>query len=88
MAYNSSSFVFIITPPEPSQCILSYNITPTDRSGTALPDITVEVASGDIKAFIAGGFDPCNNAYNFTVVAITLAGSGERSAVINPVQIG
>ena len=45
-----------------------------------VPDITVEVA--DNITLREGGFDLCNNVYNFTVVANTLAGPAQRSAVV------
>ena len=47
---------------------------------SVVPDITVEVS--DNITLSEGGFDLCNNAYNFTVVANTLTGPGQRSAVV------
>ena len=81
VAENLQRIIFTISPPSyASQCVLNYTITATSSDGSVLPDITVEVS--DNITLSEGGFDLCNNAYNFTAVANTLAGPGQRSAVV------
>ena len=72
----------ISLPSYASQCALNYTITATRSDGSVVPDITVEVS--DNITLSEGGFNLCNNVYNFTVVANTLAGPGQRSAVVSP----
>ena len=82
---DSQVLSFTITPPSISvlnKCILSYNITPTDSSGTVLADITVEVTRPLMVSVNSSGFNLCNTTYNFTVVAVTAAGPGERSTAL------
>jgi hypothetical protein len=82
-AIDFQSFNFTIFPlSEPSQCVLHYNITPTRSDGHVLPDITIESGGGSVTA-TASGYDVCNITYNFTAVAVTSAGTGERSTAIN-----
>ena len=63
------TFNFVISPlSEPSDCVLSYSITPTTSDGSVLADITVEPPdSGDSIRVTMSGFDVCNTAYTFTV---------------------
>ena len=81
---NYQTFNFIISPlSEPSDCVLSYSITPTTSDGSVLADITVEPPdSGDSIRVTMSGFDVCNTAYTFTVVANTLNGPGETSSSV------
>ena len=78
------TFKFTIFPlSEPSDCVLNYSITPTTSDGRVLADITVEPPdSGDSVTVTMSGFDACNTAYTFTVVANTLNGPGERSSPV------
>ena len=89
MAVDLQTFSFTITPPSvASQCVLNYTITPTGSDGTILPDITVEVTDTEAPVTLTeSGFDLCNNMYNFTVVANTFTGPGDRSAVSSPQQV-
>ena len=83
VAGSLQQIIFTISPPSyAGQCVLNYTITATSGDGSAVPDITVEVS--DNITLSEGGFDMCNNLYNFTVVANTLAGPGQRSAVVSP----
>ena len=84
VARNLQQIIFTISPPSyAGQCVLNYTITATSSDGSVVPDITVEVS--DNITFSEDGFDLCNNVYNFTVVANTLAGPGQRSAVVSAV---
>ena len=81
VAENLQRIFFTISPPSyAGQCVLNYTITATSSDGSLVSDITVEVS--DNITLSEGGFDLCNNAYNFTVVANTLTGPGQRSAVV------
>ena len=84
MPSNFETFSFTISPlSEPSDCVLNYSITPTTSDGSMLADITVEPPdSGDSIRVNMGGFDVCNIAYTFTVVANTLNGPGETSSPV------
>ena len=81
VARSLQQIIFIISAPSyADQCVLNYIITATSSDGSVVPDITVEVS--DNITLREGGFNLCNNAYNFTVVANTLTGPGQRSAVV------
>ena len=83
VAESLQRIFFSISPPSYAiQCVLNYTITVTSSEGSVLPDITVEVS--DNITLSVGGFDSCNNAYTFTVVANTFTGPGQRSAVVSP----
>ena len=80
VAESLQRIFFTISPPSyAGQCVLNYTITATSSDGSVVPDITV---ISDNITLSEGGFDLCNNAYNFTLVANTLAGPGQRSAVV------
>ena len=77
------SFDFTITPPlRSSQCVQNYTIT-ANSNGTVLPDIVAASDGEEAVTIRRSGFDLCYTNYTFTVVAVTLAGSGERSAEVN-----
>ena len=83
IAENLHRIFFTIFPPSyASQCVLNYTITATSSDGGVVSDITVEVS--DNITLSEGGFDLCNNAYSFTVVANTFAGPGQRSVPVVP----
>jgi hypothetical protein len=83
-AIDSQSFNFTIFPPsEPSQCALSYNITPSRSDGHVLPDITIVNSGLTTAHIIASGYDVCSIMYSFTAVTVTSAGLGERSGIIS-----
>ena len=83
VAESLQQIIFTISPPSyAGQCVVNYTITATSSDISVVPDITVEVSDNII--FSEGGFDLCNNVYNFTVVANTLTGPGQRSAVVSP----
>lgn len=78
---NFETFNFTISPSQPSNCVLHYNITPVFiNNGSVLDDISVDPPSSDDIISI-NGFDSCRNSYGFSVVAVTLNGTGEKSNV-------
>ena len=85
---NLKTFNFTIIPPAyGSQCVLNYTITSTASDG-ATRDITVEVTDTEATVvYMEAGFDSCNNTYNFTTVANTLTGPGERSGTVTPEEV-
>ena len=86
VAESLQQIIFTISPPlYAGQCALNYTITATRSDGSVVPDITVEVS--DNITLSEGGFDLCNNVYNFTVVANTFAGPGQRSAVVTSPEV-
>ena len=83
VAESLQQIIFTISPPlYAGQCVLNYTISATSSDGSVVPGITVEIS--DNVTLSEGGFNLCNNAYNFTVVANTLTGPGQRSAVVSP----
>ena len=85
VAGSLQQIIFTISPPSyAGQCVLNYTISATRSDGSVVPDITVEIS--DNITFSEDGFDLCNNVYNFTVVANTLAGPG--SAAVTSPEVG
>ena len=86
VAESLQQIIFTISPPSyASQCVLNYTITATSSDGSVVSNITVEVS--DNITLREGGFEFCNNVYNFTVVANTLAGPTQRSAVVTSPEV-
>ena len=78
-------FLAISPPSYGGQCVLNYTVTATSSDGSVVPDITVAVTDTEAPTSVTrSGFDFCNNTYTFTVVANTLTGPGQRSAVVSP----
>ena len=73
------SFIFIITPPTPSQCVRNYSFTSTEGGGMLLNNITLEATKRVMVN--ASDLDLCNNNYTFTVVALTAAEPGGSRTV-------
>ena len=78
--HDYQSYNFTVSPPTPSQCVLSYVITSAD----GLRNITVNSTDSGSSVTTADSFDLCNNNYSFTVVAMTAAGLGDTSSIVYP----
>ena len=74
------TFNFTISPPSPpTQCISHYNIT-ANSAGYTPTEFTAEVVVREEPVTVTrSGFNFCNNSYNFSAVAATQGGIGERS---------
>ena len=61
------SYIFTVTPPIPSECVINYIITaPGVNDMTFMPN---QVAGGSITS--PSNFDLCANTYSFAVTAVT-----------------
>ena len=74
------SFTLIITPPSPSECIVSYTITVNNNAGETVQQISVPTAEVDRTIIINGGDALCSDTYTFRVVPVTSEGRVDSAA--------
>ena len=81
---NNETVNVMVTPPLVSpECVLQYTITYSNCEGLET-NFTMNPNNTDPVQFTRGGLNLCPCSYNFTAMAVTRNGIGERS---DPVTI-
>lgn len=79
-SYFNTLTITVFPPTYAAVCIIFYTISVSSTNSTVLPDFNVTAdRDGAVVQVTKSGFDLCNEAYNFSVVAYTRAGYGARS---------